>query len=60
MKITGLWDKELRSLVEIDRRFRSVYCLHDQGDDVESVRTSEMPFFFNETTRRYVAEACHV
>jgi hypothetical protein len=27
------WDVAPCSLVEIDRRFRGVYCLHHQGDD---------------------------
>jgi hypothetical protein len=31
MKIIAFWDIAPCSLVEIDRRFRGVYCLH-QGD----------------------------
>jgi hypothetical protein len=56
MKMTAFCDIAPCSLVEIDRRFRSVYCLHD----AESVCTSETPFFFNETTQRFIQEACHV
>jgi hypothetical protein len=33
MKITGLWDIALCNLVEVDRRFRVVYCLHHHRPD---------------------------
>jgi hypothetical protein len=33
MKITAFWDIVPSSLVEVDRRFRGVYCLHHQGND---------------------------
>jgi hypothetical protein len=33
IKITAFWDTALCSLVEVDRRFRSAYCLHHQDDD---------------------------
>jgi hypothetical protein len=33
MKIIVFWDIAPYSLVEVDRRFRGVYCLHHQGDD---------------------------
>jgi hypothetical protein len=32
-KMTALWDIVPYSLVEVDRRFRDVYCLHHQGDE---------------------------
>jgi hypothetical protein len=32
MKMTGLWDISLRSLVDIKLRFGGVYCFHHQGD----------------------------
>jgi hypothetical protein len=44
-KMTPFWDAAPCSLVEVDRRFRGAYCLHHSGDD---------------TTRRYVAESCHL
>jgi hypothetical protein len=33
MKIRSLWDIAPCSLVGVDRCFRDVYCLHNQGDD---------------------------
>jgi hypothetical protein len=46
------------SIVGVDRRFRDVYCLHHQGDEIalmmEAVRTSETSVHFNVTTRRYI------
>jgi hypothetical protein len=32
MKTTAFWDVAPWNLVEVDRRFRGVYCLHHQGD----------------------------
>jgi hypothetical protein len=32
MKMALFWDVTSCGLVEVDRRFRSVYCVHDQGD----------------------------
>jgi hypothetical protein len=37
MKITVLWGVALCSLVEMNRRFIGVYCLHHQDDDETSV-----------------------
>jgi hypothetical protein len=45
-------DTALFTLVEADRRFRGAYCLHHQGD--------ETSVYFNETTRRYIPQGCHV
>jgi hypothetical protein len=45
-KIIAFWDIGMCSL-EVDRRFKGAYCLHHQGD-------------FNETTRRYIPESCHL
>jgi hypothetical protein len=54
MKIASFWDKAPCSL-EVDRRFRGAYCLH-QGDEfvarlialmTEEVRTSETSAHFN-------------
>jgi hypothetical protein len=33
MKMTVFWDISPYSLVEVDRRFRDVYCLHHHGND---------------------------
>jgi hypothetical protein len=54
MKMTAFWDVAPRSLVEVDRRLRGAYCLH-QGDE-----TSETSVYFYETTRRYIPESCHL
>jgi hypothetical protein len=35
-KMTALWDIVLCSLVEVDQRFRGVYCLHRQRDHRQS------------------------
>jgi hypothetical protein len=31
MKVTAFWDIAPCSLIEVERRFRGVYCLHHQG-----------------------------
>jgi hypothetical protein len=41
--MTAFWDIVQRSLVEVDRRFRSVYCLHHQGDDIPEMPSSKSP-----------------
>jgi hypothetical protein len=33
-----LWDRAQCSLVQVDRRFRGAYCLHNQGDGRGSTR----------------------
>jgi hypothetical protein len=33
MKVTSFWDIALYSFVEVDRRFRGVYCLHHLDPD---------------------------
>jgi hypothetical protein len=43
-----------RILVEVDRCFRSAYCLHHQG---VAVSTSETSYTFT-TLRRHVTERC--
>jgi hypothetical protein len=50
MKMTAFWNTAPCSLVEVDRRFRGAYCLH-QG-------TSETFVYFNETTRSCIPESC--
>jgi hypothetical protein len=32
LKMTAFWDIAPRSLVKVDRFFRSAYCFHHQGD----------------------------
>jgi hypothetical protein len=32
LKMADFWDTAPSSLFEVDRRFRSMYCLHHQGD----------------------------
>jgi len=41
-----------KSIKEVDRCFRGVYFLHHQGD--------ETSVHFNETTRRYIPDCCHL
>jgi hypothetical protein len=42
VKFKVFWDVAPCSHIEVDRRFRGVYSLHPQGDQViEAVRTSE-------------------
>jgi hypothetical protein len=61
MKMAVFWDIAPCSLVEVDRRFKGRYCLHQQGDEsfialmMETVRTSETSVYFNETARRYIS-----
>jgi hypothetical protein len=38
MKMTIIWDAELSSLVEIDRRFVRAYCFHNDGRQSISAR----------------------
>jgi hypothetical protein len=65
-KLRAFWDIAPCSLVGVDRLFRGAYCLHRQGDYgfitmmMEAVRTSETSVYFNETTRRYIPEGCHL
>jgi hypothetical protein len=49
-KMTAFWDVVPRSLAEVDMN----------RPDVKAVRTSQTPVYFNETTRRYIAEVCHL
>jgi hypothetical protein len=36
-KITAYWNIAPCSLVEVDRRFRGAYCLHHQGDEINTI-----------------------
>jgi hypothetical protein len=42
LKMTVFWDVALYSLVEVDQRFRSAYCLHHQGDRLLKRRSTYM------------------
>jgi hypothetical protein len=56
----SFWDIAPCSLVEIDRCFRGEYCFHHRSDMTEALHTSETSVYFNETTRRYIPESCHL
>jgi hypothetical protein len=63
--IRAFWDIAPYSLVEVNRRFRGLYCLHHQGDYfirllMEAVRISETSVYYNETARRYIPEGCNL
>jgi hypothetical protein len=45
MKVADFWDIAPCSLFKVDRRFRTAYQLHDQGND--------------DTTRHYIPEVCN-
>jgi hypothetical protein len=54
-----VWDVEPCSLIGVDRRFRSEYCLRRHSFIalmIEAVRTSETSVHSIETTRRYIEE----
>jgi hypothetical protein len=58
---TAFWDTVPCSSVEIDLHFRRVHCLHHQGTlMMEAVCISERYVYFNETTRYYIPESCHL
>jgi hypothetical protein len=56
MKFRVFWDVAPFSHVEVDRRFRNMYCLHHQGLPDNAVRTFETSVSFNVTTQRYIPE----
>jgi hypothetical protein len=64
MKLIPSRDTAPCSLVILGPRFRSTYCLHHQDDEyaliMEAVRTSETSVYFNETTRLFIPEGCHL
>jgi hypothetical protein len=61
MKMTVFWDVAPCSLVEVDRRLRGAYYLHVHFIALmEAARTSETSVYFNENTRRYRSEGCHI
>jgi hypothetical protein len=62
LKMTVLWDVAPCSLVEVYRRFRCVFCLH-QGDDtlkMEAARTSETSVDFYQTIPLNIPEYSHL
>jgi hypothetical protein len=59
--MTAFWEIALCNHVEVDRPFRDAYCLHHHGTLImEAVNTSETSVYFNETTRCYILESCHL
>jgi hypothetical protein len=61
--MTTYWDIVLRSLIEVNRRFRDAYCPHHESDEaliMETVCTSESSVYFNETIRCYIPERCRL
>jgi hypothetical protein len=59
MKMTAFWDIAPYTLVEVDRRFRSAYCII-KAVIMEAVHTSETSVNFYEVTRRSIPEGCHL
>jgi hypothetical protein len=62
---TVLWDMAPCSPIEVDRRFRGAYCLHNQGDElialiIKAVLISETSIYFYETARHHIPERCHL
>jgi hypothetical protein len=55
LNMTAVWDMAPRSLLEVDRRFRGVYC--QVAPIVEALSASETSVYFYETTRRHIPES---
>jgi hypothetical protein len=55
IKMRVFWDIAPCSLDDLDRRFRQFIVLM-----MQVVRISETSVCFNETTRRYIPENCHL
>jgi hypothetical protein len=56
MNTAVFWVTATYSLVEVDRRYKSPYCLHHQGD---GLITSEKSANFYQNTRRNTGVGCH-
>jgi hypothetical protein len=54
--VRAFWDIAPCSLVEVDRRFRGTFCLHQQGPWWWRQYLTHL--YFYETTRRYIPEGC--
>jgi hypothetical protein len=54
-----LWDVASCSLVEIDRRFRGIYCLHHRPEE-EKLCFSETIDHLHKTTRHSITEDGHL
>jgi hypothetical protein len=61
-EMTTSWDTAPCDLFEVERRFRVLYCVHHQSDELitEIVRTSETSVYFKDTTRRYIQQGCNL
>jgi hypothetical protein len=66
MKMTVFGDIAPCSLVDVHRRFRSVYCLHHHGDEqlialmMEAVSSSETQINLYQAERRNIPEDSHL
>jgi hypothetical protein len=59
--MTDFWDVALYSLIEVDRRFTGVHCLHHQGAlRMEAVRACETSVYCNDFTWRFIPEGYHL
>jgi hypothetical protein len=61
LKVRLFWDMAPCSHIEVDQRFRGVYCLASSGQliitlMIEAVHTSETSVNFNVTRQRYIPE----
>jgi hypothetical protein len=64
MKVTAFWDVAPCSLVEVDdvSEVRTVSIIRARliALMMEAVRISETSVYFHETSRRYIADSCHL
>jgi hypothetical protein len=61
LEMAVFWNFASCSLVDIERRFRGAYCLHQQGDlMMEAVNSSETSANVYQTTRRKMTEDSHL
>jgi hypothetical protein len=57
MKMTSFWDTAPCSIIDVDQRFRGVYCIHHQSNEACTFATS---IYFNEIALRCILESCHL
>jgi hypothetical protein len=60
MKMTAFWNIAPCTLVEVDRRFQSCVTVSIIVLMIRAVRASETWVYFNEATRSYIPEDCHL
>jgi hypothetical protein len=56
MKMTAFWDIASGSLVEVEDSEMNIFSI---ALIMESIRTSETPFYY-ETSQRHIPEGCHL